>query len=360
MDLRLLRIVVAGLLLIPVSGFAEIITLRASIDAAQANRGIGTSSGGTGSALMTLDTETNLFNWDVRWQNLEAPTNRNHFHGPGAPGNNGPVQINFGPISGLISPSIGSSTISDSQAADLLNNLWYINFHTDAFPGGELRGQIFRDPDIVSPFVLRDGRWESLVIPGNPEGRTIASLFGDYLPVAEYAATWIIFTFDPETQVYESPDLGSVPEQGRAFWMIQETGVDVTIGVLNDLPTGDAEPSLACASVSGCLSLPLPTDPDSARYDLVGSPYNTMTSLADVRFKTNIGVDNCTNGCDLSQANDEQFSIDGVFAYDSEINDYRRENLESLIEPWQGYWVVARPAADGRSPELLVPLTQDP
>ena len=29
-----------------------------------------------------------------------------------------------------------------AQAADLLAGLWYINIHTAAFPGGEIRGQV--------------------------------------------------------------------------------------------------------------------------------------------------------------------------------------------------------------------------
>lgn len=36
----------------------------------------------------------------------------------------------------------GSATISDTQEADLLAGLWYINIHTSMFPGGEIRGQV--------------------------------------------------------------------------------------------------------------------------------------------------------------------------------------------------------------------------
>ena len=65
-----------------------------------------------------------------------------HFHGPASAGANAGVQLNFGAISGTSSPSIGSSTISAGQASDLLAGLWYINIHTTAVAGGEIRGQV--------------------------------------------------------------------------------------------------------------------------------------------------------------------------------------------------------------------------
>ena len=40
------------------------------------------------------------------------------------------------------SPSIGSTTISGTQSADLLAGLWHINIHTTTFSGGEIRGQV--------------------------------------------------------------------------------------------------------------------------------------------------------------------------------------------------------------------------
>ena len=36
----------------------------------------------------------------------------------------------------------GSATLTDAQAADLLAGRWYVNVHTDANKGGELRGQL--------------------------------------------------------------------------------------------------------------------------------------------------------------------------------------------------------------------------
>jgi hypothetical protein len=41
-------------------------------------------------------------------------------------------------------PITGSAVLTDAQAADLLGGKWYANVHTQANPGGEIRGQMTR------------------------------------------------------------------------------------------------------------------------------------------------------------------------------------------------------------------------
>jgi hypothetical protein len=132
---------VAGLFLafsIALPASADIIQLEADLDGAQANAGAGTGSPGTGMATMTFDDATNLFSWNITWQNLLAPVVAAHFHGAATANQNAGVQF---PI-GLISPSIGNTFLDATQSADLLAGLWYINIHTAVFPPGEIRGQV--------------------------------------------------------------------------------------------------------------------------------------------------------------------------------------------------------------------------
>jgi hypothetical protein len=59
---------------------------------------------------------------------------------------NASPQVNIGTISGLVSPLIGSTTITDAQETQLLDGLWYVNVHSTANPGGEIRGQVVPEP----------------------------------------------------------------------------------------------------------------------------------------------------------------------------------------------------------------------
>jgi hypothetical protein len=75
----------------------------------------------------------------IEFSGLSGPVTAAHFHGPAAPGENaGPVVT----IDDLESPSEGSATLTDEQAAQLANGQWYVNIHTEAHPDGEIRGQV--------------------------------------------------------------------------------------------------------------------------------------------------------------------------------------------------------------------------
>ncbi len=127
---------------------AAIINWTSSLDEAQEVAPSGSTA--SGSAFGTLDDTSLLLSWNITWSGLTGPALAMHFHGPAAPGVNAGVQVNVGLLSGLTSPSIGSATITSLQAADFLANLWYLNIHTEAFPGGEIRGQV----EVPAPAML--------------------------------------------------------------------------------------------------------------------------------------------------------------------------------------------------------------
>jgi hypothetical protein len=71
---------------------------------------------------------------------MTGPVTAGHFHGPAPAGSNAGVVVPFaGP---LASPIIGSATLTPAQVDQLKSGLWYINLHTAANPGGEIRGQV--------------------------------------------------------------------------------------------------------------------------------------------------------------------------------------------------------------------------
>jgi hypothetical protein len=97
------------------------------------------ASPATGTADIDFDPATKKLSWKVTYTGLTGPATMAHFHGPAEPGKNAGVAV---PITPASSPSEGGATLTDAQAADLVAGKYYINVHTDANKGGEIRGQV--------------------------------------------------------------------------------------------------------------------------------------------------------------------------------------------------------------------------
>jgi hypothetical protein len=125
-------------LLLATSAPAEVVHYSAKLNGASETPP--TTSKGKGSASVTLDTTKKTVSWTVSYSGLSGPATMAHFHGPAPVGKAAGVAIPLTPP--LASPIKGSSAITDSQIADLKAGLWYVNVHTAANPGGEIRGQL--------------------------------------------------------------------------------------------------------------------------------------------------------------------------------------------------------------------------
>ncbi len=98
-----------------------------------------TDSKGTGSVTATFDTASKQLSWKGTVSGLSGPATAAHFHS-GEVGKNGGVAI---PIAGADKGSFeGTATLTDAQAEELMAGKWYVNVHTAANKGGEVRGQI--------------------------------------------------------------------------------------------------------------------------------------------------------------------------------------------------------------------------
>lgn len=98
------------------------------------------TSAATGTAEIDYDPASKKVTWKVIYSGLSGPATAAHFHGPAEPGKNAGVAVAI-PNAGT-SPVEGSATLTDAQAADLVAGKYYINIHTAANPGGEIRGQV--------------------------------------------------------------------------------------------------------------------------------------------------------------------------------------------------------------------------
>ena len=104
---------------------------------------------GGGAAAVVFNTSTNQLFWDVAYEGLTGTVTSAHFHGPAAAGVNAGVKVGLNPTTGTTAGDFSGSTVLSNvdDINDLLNGLWYINIHTSAHAGGEIRGQV--DPVIV-------------------------------------------------------------------------------------------------------------------------------------------------------------------------------------------------------------------
>ena len=106
-----------------------------------------TTSAGTGAATVTYDASTKMVTWKGTFSGLSGPATAAHIHGPGEVGKNAGVIVPFSQKDvPFTSPFQGSATLPDDKAAALSAALMagqaYVNVHTAANPGGELRGQL--------------------------------------------------------------------------------------------------------------------------------------------------------------------------------------------------------------------------
>jgi hypothetical protein len=116
---------------------AETIPFKAELKAS--NEVPVNSSKGTGAVAATFDTVSKTLNWTVTFSDLTGAATAAHFHGPAAAGATAGVAV---PITGTASPMSGMATLTDAQVADLQAGKWYVNVHTAANKGGEIRGQV--------------------------------------------------------------------------------------------------------------------------------------------------------------------------------------------------------------------------
>ncbi|MDX1409103.1 MAG: CHRD domain-containing protein, partial [Saprospiraceae bacterium] len=102
----------------------------------------------TGTVTGGYDPVTQMFFVYAEFSGLIGTPTASHVHGPALVGQNAGVQIplTIASTGGGSGYAEGSATLTAQQAQDLLDGLWYVNVHTTAFPGGEIRAQLSVSP----------------------------------------------------------------------------------------------------------------------------------------------------------------------------------------------------------------------
>jgi hypothetical protein len=142
MKTRILRLCLPALactvvLALTVPSMAANVNLKADLKGASEVPPVDTK--GAGSVTATYDTASKKLSWKGNVSGLSGPATAAHFHA-GEAGKNGGVVV---PIAGADKGTFeGSATLTDEQAAELMAGKWYVNVHTAANKGGEIRGQV--------------------------------------------------------------------------------------------------------------------------------------------------------------------------------------------------------------------------
>jgi hypothetical protein len=100
-----------------------------------------TDSKGTGKFDGTFDTNTKILTYTLTFDGLSGPATAAHIHGPATRKESAGVVAPLGDKSPT-SPVSGTVTLTDDQAKALASSKLYVNVHTAANAGGEIRGQI--------------------------------------------------------------------------------------------------------------------------------------------------------------------------------------------------------------------------
>lgn len=109
-------------------------------------QGTAAAAGRTGSGNLALVGNQLTFNFT--YAGLSGNAVAAHIHGPAAPGGSASPIIDLAPYGAFSTNGsfAGSVTLTDEQLGWVIDGLTYINVHTGANPGGEIRGQIVPNP----------------------------------------------------------------------------------------------------------------------------------------------------------------------------------------------------------------------
>lgn len=154
------------------------------------------SSQANGGADVSYNKNTHMLSFTVTWNNLSGIPTGAHIHGTGPRGLNAPIIFDFASsITKTTSGTYSQSVLIDGNTLkeeDLLNGLYYFNFHTPNNPGGEMRGQIefFDQSNVVSKKgVVLSGANE---FPSNPSAAsgTVDYSYNKTTKLFSYFLTW--------------------------------------------------------------------------------------------------------------------------------------------------------------------------
>ncbi len=138
--------VIVAALAVPFAARAEQLMFMFPLDPGQEVQTPSVDSTGSGLGHVMYDTDTNVIDWSISFQNLVSPVSMAHFHGPASVGQNASIILGVATTAVTAGLLEGSGAFPESREQALLDGLVYFNIHTNTYPGGEIRGQVVPEP----------------------------------------------------------------------------------------------------------------------------------------------------------------------------------------------------------------------
>ncbi|HKX83157.1 MAG TPA: CHRD domain-containing protein, partial [Pyrinomonadaceae bacterium] len=192
-------------------------------------------SGAKGTCTIVLNAAQTQITVNCTFSGLGTPATAGHIHGNGVVGVNAPVLFGFTGVPAATSGSIGplNFAVTAQQVADMRAHRHYVNIHTSAFPGGEIRGQIKQAFTVYD--VDGDGRTDPTVFRQSTNTFWFQnSLNGGAKTVTMGTGTGDIFlnnTADFDGDGRGDPLLLKLDALSTATWSIYQTGTNTVRSV---------------------------------------------------------------------------------------------------------------------------------
>lgn len=208
---------------------------------------------------------------------------------------------------------------------------------------------------ITTPdFILKNNRWEQLVIPAETSRMSVRELFADDLPAEQYGSTWVMYLYDNTSNQYIDPGIDGTLPQSSGFWMLQQTGSDRILDLPETINASPTQSSTACP-LATCSEASLSTPEGNSTYSMLGSALTSSVQSQLLRIRTQQNENLCTDGCDLAEAAGYNYISPTLLRWDTDSASYINLDTVGTIKPWQSFWMLTLAGASNTNASLLFP-----
>jgi len=190
---------------------------------------------------------------------------------------------------------------------------------------------------------LRSGEWELVSIPGDAFEYSLEYIFAnESLPAADYRNTWIVYVFDALANEYVVVPIDGAVNTGVGFWMVQDTGKDVTVE-FPALPMPDKTIDQAgCSDIDGCFPVDLVSRDAVPTWNIAGNISDTFLRYSDLGYVQYREGYDCDRGCSAEWAL-ENGIVGPVWTYNSIDGVYEPVSPETMLLPGKGFLSLIKP-----------------